>query len=162
MAKKKTQPWGVVLTCLLLVLSGLVLVVAGGTTMTAVKTTATGGAVTETITDPTGLMTYMPVSNMLTGISWLLIIVGLMFFAFAYLLWQHNELGWYGTLVFVGISLVLDVVQVAFYGLAVATPFLIGIAISIIILAVLFHKGVIRAVNPDIKYNGWSEKKLLG
>lgn len=155
MGKKKSQPWGIVLMCLLLAVAGLVMVVAGGASMTAVKPATTGTPTPETITDPTGLMAYMPVPNMLAGISLALVVVGVLFFAFAYLMWQHNELGWYGTLVFVGISLFLDVVQILFYGLAVATPMLVALAISVVIILTLFHKSTIKAINPDIKYNGW-------
>jgi hypothetical protein len=152
MARKKSQPWGIVLTTLLLAIAGLVMVVAGGASYNAVPASSTTPA---TITDPTGLLAYMPVPSVLAGISIALIIVGLLFFAFAYLMWQHNELGWYGTATFVGIGLFLNVVWALFFGLAVATPMLVGIVLCAVILLALFHKSTIKAINPDIDYNGW-------
>lgn len=161
MGRKKSQPWGIVLTTLLLAIAGLVMVVAGGTSMTTVQTTATGTVpATETITDPTMLLSYMPVPSVLASMSIPLIIMGLLFFAFAYLIWQHNEIGWYGTAIFTTISLFLNVVWALFYGAVVASPMLIGLVLCTIILLALFHKSTIKAINPDIDYNGWSAKSI--
>ena len=161
MARKKSQPWAIVLTTLLLVVAGIVMVVAGAdnynktSSTTGQVATAIGLKLTPINTDPTGMLQYMPVPSVLVGISIALIVVGILFLAFAYLIWQHNELGWYGTATFVGISLFLEVVWVLFFGLAVATPMLVGIALCAVILLALFHKSTIKAINPDIDYNGW-------
>lgn len=157
MAKKKMQPWGITLSCILLAVAGLVTLVAGGASIQTASTSAVGtGTATTTITDPTGLMSYMPVPGMLTGISVALVVVGLVFFAFAYLLWQRNEIAWYGATALIGISIGLTIVQALFFGLAWTTPMLVSIGLGAVIILGLTHKDTIKVVNPDINWNGWA------
>ena len=154
MAKKK-QPMSIVVSCLVLVIAGLVMLVVGGTNMTAVSTTATGGTTTP-ITDPTGLMAYMPVAPMFTAMSAVILVLGLVFLLLSYLLWVHNELAWYGTTVFVGLSFVISLVQYFMNPALGTVQFFVSLVLAIVVILLMFHKSTIRAINPDIKYNGWA------
>jgi hypothetical protein len=153
---KKITPWSVVVSCLIMALVGVVSLIAGLSSMTLVAPSFTTLPPQETINDPTGILSYMPLPGMLAGLSLALVILGVVFLVFAYLLWQRNEIAWYGSVGLIGISLILNVIAVIFYGASFTTPIIIAIILSAVTLLALYHKCTIRTVNPDIKYNGWS------
>jgi len=145
---------GITVACLVFVLTAIVALYSGLTMSN------TAGV------ESTGLMAgEEPVLNYLLlnadtfnfgGNQLVLVSMGLIFLAVAYFLWKENDLAWFFAVGLLTVSIVVDVVMIAFYGVVMTSVGMIALAVAFITLLALFHKDTISAVKPEmIDYPGW-------
>ena len=142
------QPAGIVINCLALTISG-VLSFFGALALMLMGTTASASISTLTGIGVTNIAGYLTMG------ATILIVMAVVSFALAYLLWKRNDIAWWATIFLLGIGVVADVVAIVFFGYAIAPMTFIAIGINVFLILALLHKDVIATVRPDIKYVGW-------
>jgi len=126
------RPWGITLNVILLALTGLVMFlgVLGVTllsSLTWLSTNFTGFGV------------------LLAGLWLVMILIAVIVFALAYLLWNGNKYAWWALVILLILGIIGNV-----FSLSVIALFL-----DVLLLAGLLHKDSISFVNPGIQWRGW-------
>ena len=134
MGKKKKQPWGITLNCIVLALAAILSILG------AIGLALLGTSVTWTI----GLI---PISGILAGASFFLIISGIVSGVLCYYLWYRNVFAWWIVLVLSVLGLISAIFTLPFG--------LLSFLMSVALVAGLIHKDTIKAIKPGIDYKGW-------
>jgi hypothetical protein len=152
------KPWGITIACLVFAVIALVSFYAAY----IVQTTAAGATATVPAIDNQPIQNYLIlqiIQMALGSTAWGLAILGIIFAVGAVFLWKQNELVWYFSVGMLSIGILVDVVLMAFFGVAVSTFGVVAIAVSLFVLFMLFHEDVIEAVKPEImNWTGWNLK----
>jgi len=134
MARKKKQPWGITLNCIVLALAAILSILG------ALGLALIGAALTWNI----GLF---PISGIFAGVAVFLLVFGIIDGVLCYYLWQHNMYAWWIVLIFSGLGLISAIFTLPFG--------VISVLIGIVLVAGLLHKDTIKVIKPGIDYKGW-------
>ena len=134
MSRKKKQPWGITLNCIVL---GLVAILS---ILGAIALAFLGTSVTWTI----GLI---PMSGIIAGLAFFLLVYGIVSGVLCYYLWDHNMYAWWIVLILSVLGLISAIFTLPFG--------ILSVLISIALVAGLLHKDTIKAIKPGISYKGW-------
>lgn len=139
MTRKKKQPWGITLNCIVL---GLVAILS---ILGAIALAFLGAALDWTI----GLY---PISGIVAGVAVFLLVFGIAAGILCYYLWNHDVIAWWLVLIFSVLGLISAIFTLPWGVLSVL--------ISIALVLGLIHKDTIKAVKPTIGnkaigYKGW-------
>ena len=134
MGKKKKQPWGITLNCIVLALVATVSILG------AIALAFLGTALTWTV----GLF---PISAIFAGLAFFLLVFGIINGVLCYYLWYHNVIAWWIVLIMSTLGLISAIFTLP-WGI-------ISVLISVVLVFGLIHKDTIKAVKPGIKYKGW-------
>jgi len=134
MGKKKKQPWGITLNCIVLALAAI-LSVLGAMALALLGTTVTWSV---------GLI---PISGIFAGLAFFLLLFGIIAGVLSYYLWYHNVFAWWIVLVLSVLGLLSAIFTLPFG--------VLSLLMSIALVAGLIHKDTIKAIKPGIDYKGW-------
>ena len=134
MGKKKKQPWGITLNCIVLALGAIICILGG------IAIAILGTALTWTI----GLI---PIAGIVAGLAFFMIILGVIEGVLCYYLWNRNVFAWWIVLIISAIGLISAIFTLP-WGV-------MSVLISGVLVLGLIHKDTIKAIKPGIKYKGW-------
>jgi hypothetical protein len=139
MGRKKKQPWGITLNCVVLAL------VATLSILGAIALAFLGTTLTWTI----GLI---PISGIIAGLAFFLLVFGIIDGVLCYYLWNHDVIAWWIVLIISALGLISAIFTLPFG--------VVSVLISIALVLGLLHKDTIKAIKPTIgnkiiKYKGW-------
>jgi len=153
------KPLGVTVACLVFAITALVTLYTGFTMQTTLSATGAGlMAGGEPIQDYLLLNSEQFALGSLGGMG--MIIMGILFLAVTWFLWNKNALAWYFAVGLLGVGIIIDIVMMLFYGVQITNVGFVAIGLSVLVLLALFHEDTISAVKPEIDYKGWNTKSL--
>lgn len=133
MGRKKKQPWGITLNCIVLALVATICIIG-----------AIGLAVLGAMTLTVGLI---PIAGIAAGVAFFMLLFGITTGTLCYFLWIHNVFAWWAVLIISALCL-LSAIFTLPYGL-------MSVLMGIALVAGLIHKDTIKAIKPGIDYKGW-------
>ena len=134
MGKKKKQPWGITLNCIVLALAAILSILG------AIALAFLGTALNWTI----GIT---PLSGIVAGMAFVLLIYGIVAGILCYYLWNRDIYAWWIVLVMSLLGLISAIFTLPFG--------VISVLISLVLVAGLLHKDTIKAIKPGFDYKGW-------
>lgn len=134
--KQNRQPIGIIINTAVLIIGGII------TILTAIGLSVMGSL---------GIFTdVFPIVSVFAAIAFLLLILGIAMILLGYALWLHNPAAWWIIFIIIGIGLIGDIIS-----WIMGYPDFIGIVFSLILFLGLIHEKTIKAVKPDINWEGW-------
>jgi hypothetical protein len=134
MGKKKKQPWGITLNCIVLALVAIFSILG------AIALAVLGTALNWTV----GLI---PLSGIVAGLAFFMLIFGIIDGVLCYYLWYHDVYAWWIVLIISVLGLISAIFTLPFG--------ILSVLISIALVAGLLHKDTIKVIKPGIDYKGW-------
>jgi len=133
MGKKKKQPWGITLNCIVLALVATICILG------AIALVFLGSMISTV-----GLI---PIAGIVAGVAFFMLLFGIVAGMLCYFLWIHNVYAWWAVLIISGLSLISAIFTLP-YGI-------LSVLMGIVLVAGLLHKDTIKATKPSIDYKGW-------
>jgi len=129
------KPWGITLNVVMFAIAGITAFLAS----------------IGILTDSSIVTELFPITVFIAPIAVLTLVLSVFYLIFAIYLWQLDTIAWWGVLIFNLIGITMGVLSL------VLTPAgWIVIALQLFMIASLFHKDTISAVNPEgLDYPGW-------
>ena len=133
MGKKKKQPWGITLNCIVLALGAVI------ATLGAIAIAILGGTI--------AWVAVIPIAGLIAALSIFLLLFAIISGVLCIYLWKHNMYAWWIVLILSALGLLS-----AIFTLPAG---LLSCLMSVVLVLGLLHKDTIKAIKPGIKYKGW-------
>ncbi|MFW6173231.1 MAG: hypothetical protein ACOC5T_05750 [Elusimicrobiota bacterium] len=129
------KPWGITLNVIMFAIAGISAFLAS----------------VGILSDQSVVAEIFPITVFVQQIAVLTLILSVLYIVFSIYLWHLDDFAWWSVVTLNTVGIVL-----ALFSIAVSPLGLIVLALQIVMLASLFHKETIAAVNPaGIDYPGW-------